>query len=143
MEVNQFPGFHSNIPSGCHDAFFFQLLEKCLLSQELVYTHQFHVRRDHLHFLSLYNVLHKVFKKFLTFTRYPSILCSAISAPVGSPFAGALRYVNISSPLSGSLMTRPLNNANMNLSLEGVSFKGLLPVVSEVYSLTRKTLTLT
>lgn len=65
MEVNQFPGFHSNIPSGCHDAFFFQLLEKCLLSQELVYTHQFHVRRDHLHFLSLYNVLDKIFKNSL------------------------------------------------------------------------------
>lgn len=56
---------------------------------------------------------------------------SAINAPVGSPFAGALRYVNISSPLSGSLMTRPLNSANMTLSSEGVSFTGLLPAVEE------------
>ena len=59
------------------------------------------------------------------------VLCSPINAPVSSSFAGALRYINVSSNTSGSLVERLLNNDNFTLSYDGVSFSGLLPVVRD------------
>ncbi|XP_078373908.1 laminin subunit alpha-like [Oculina patagonica] len=56
---------------------------------------------------------------------------SPINSPVSTSFAGGLRHINISSNTSESLVERSLNNANLTITAEGVSFSGLLPVVEE------------
>lgn len=54
---------------------------------------------------------------------------SPINAPISSSFAGALRWINISSSSSGALMTRPLNSANYTELFKGVRFSEVLPRV--------------
>ena len=56
-------------------------------------------------------------------------LCSPIQAPVDTSFAGALRWINVSSSSSGVLMSRSLSDSNYTESYKGVSFSGLLPMV--------------
>ena len=58
--------------------------------------------------------------------------CSPINAPISSSFAGALRWINIS---SSALMARPLNSANYTESFKGVRFSEVLPRVrTELFS---------
>lgn len=60
--------------------------------------------------------------------KYPN---SPIEAPVDTSFAGALRWINVSSSSSGVLMSRSLSDSNYTESYKGVSFSGLLPMVEQ------------